>query len=99
MLAGSYEGEALSETYRGSRIYQRNRVARRTVGNHQRSGVDRCQVAHPQRILAVAQHTPAIDFCFAHEPVVRYALLQSHTRIERKIDLEFVGTIGADRYR
>src|ERR1700730_6507011 len=98
MLAGSYEGEALGETHGGSHICQRHRVVRRTAGNHERSGVNRCEVTHPQCIFAVAQHTPTVDFCLADEPVVRDPLGQGHTRIERQIDVEFVRTIGTDRY-
>src|SRR5882757_2712947 len=99
MLPGSYEGELLCKTHRRTGIYQRHRVTRCTAGDHQRGSVNRREIADPQRVFPVAQHAPTVDFCLAHKPVVRHALLQSCTGIERQIDIEFVRAIGTDGYR
>src|SRR4029079_7398463 len=60
-----------------------------------RGGSHHCDVPDAQRVLAVAELAPAVDFRLAGERVVEQALLEGLARIEAQIDVEARRTLRA----
>src|SRR4030095_5994611 len=63
---------------------------------HARGGVDYRDVADAQRVLAVVQDAPAVDFRLAHERIVEHAFVPRSARIELQRDVELGLALAVD---